>query len=50
MFLVISLKSGKIVEAYFKKFTFKHLGAVDPKKANIYRDSLEDILKEFPGI
>lgn len=50
MFLYITLKTGKIVEAFFKKFTFKHLGASDPKKANVYRDSLDDILKEFPGI
>jgi hypothetical protein len=50
MFLSITLKNGKVIEAYFKKFTFKHLGAADPKKANVYRDNLEDIFKEFSGI
>jgi len=49
MYLAVTLKTGKVTEAYFKKFMFKNTAIQDPKKQNAYRDTVEDILKELPG-
>ena len=47
MFVKIRLKDDKYIDGYFKKFMFKNLAISDVKKQNQYRDTIEDIMKDF---